>query len=397
MPTTVRAYTLKKTSNGYQIRWNENAISVRFDPRIEKLLTHGSVDEAAVMASEAWRGYQNVPDILINSDAPAPAGYVTNESTNGIYIVDPWPYENEKLAVTVTTYDEVTGRLYDADVYINPNVALNIISEDSKKRRSETYDFVSIITHEFGHVLGLGESEVPTATMWPQIKCNETNKRSLDQDDEDGVEAAYSGAAPKDSAGCGKASVGSVQTQPSIVVITAALTMMFLLVYRARSVQRRRIYAGILACGSVLCLGIPASESLLPADSAKTAKLASAMLSTPIAATHPDAVKRLDKLMAGSTRHFFGKTKTVTVSKDRGLIWTTVAVTSDQGDKVRLRLPGGTIDGITQQAGDEPPPENDRQLLVVPHSDGSIGWAHFSDGAIFGGSLGKGPAIAYSL
>ncbi len=158
-PTVASAYTLKTTSNGSQIRWAQDAISMRFDPKLERLLERESVNAASVMASEAWRGFRSVPDILINKGKPKQTGFTSDKPTNGIYLADPWPYEPEKLAVTVTTYEESTGRLLDADVLVNPKATFAMLSEyNDQCDPSGAYDFVSILTHEFGHVLGLGES-----------------------------------------------------------------------------------------------------------------------------------------------------------------------------------------------------------------------------------------------
>jgi hypothetical protein len=48
-----------------------------------------------------------------------------------------------------------------------------------------------IAAHEFGHVLGLGHSTVPTATMYPTVSTCATGNRTLDPDDIAGVEALY--------------------------------------------------------------------------------------------------------------------------------------------------------------------------------------------------------------
>ena len=46
-------------------------------------------------------------------------------------------------------------------------------------------------THEFGHVLGMGHSTVTTATMYPTMSWCTTDWRTLDPDDQSGIEALY--------------------------------------------------------------------------------------------------------------------------------------------------------------------------------------------------------------
>ena len=77
---------------------------------------------------------------------------------------DDWPYEDEgwTLALTTTTFDVETGEIYDADVEVNTfehAIGVGISAWPN--------DLESIITHEAGHVLGLGHSLDLTATMYP--------------------------------------------------------------------------------------------------------------------------------------------------------------------------------------------------------------------------------------
>jgi hypothetical protein len=56
---------------------------------------------------------------------------------------------------------------------------------------SGKYDVQSVLAHEFGHGVGLGHSTVSTATMWPKTSSGSTSKRSLEQDDKNGIIAIY--------------------------------------------------------------------------------------------------------------------------------------------------------------------------------------------------------------
>ncbi|HYT74863.1 MAG TPA: matrixin family metalloprotease [Vicinamibacterales bacterium] len=47
------------------------------------------------------------------------------------------------------------------------------------------------MTHEFGHVLGMAHSAVTTATMYPTMSWCSTDWRTLDPDDQSGIEALY--------------------------------------------------------------------------------------------------------------------------------------------------------------------------------------------------------------
>src|SRR5688572_29955570 len=52
-------------------------------------------------------------------------------------------------------------------------------------------DLQAIVTHEFGHLLGLGHSNVAGATMSPTISGNGIAARSIEADDAAGLQAIY--------------------------------------------------------------------------------------------------------------------------------------------------------------------------------------------------------------
>jgi hypothetical protein len=370
---------------------------MRYDPKLEMLLERESVNAASVMASEAWRGFENVPDILINNGKPnTPAGYNSDKPTNGIYLADPWPYEPEKLAVTVTTYEESTGRLLDADILVNPKISFAILPEYNSTCGSGSYDFVSILTHEFGHLLGLGHSSNdPMATMWPQIACDETHKRTIEEDDEMGVVAAYRGEAPDEAMGCGNASVISRRSQPSLVLITVIAAIMLWTIYRTRSVVRRRYYVAILACGSILCLGTPISENPALSSNANQKQRITTQQAERLFASHPEAIERLNKLRSASRKAFVGRISRLETENEQGVFWSTVALTSAQGTEIRVRLPGGTINGITQQVDGEPVPELGSRILIASHSDVHNQSDRFSNSVLLDSWHGSGPAVQY--
>ena len=96
------------------------------------------------------------------------------------------------LAATLTGYYHQEGSAYyidDADVYLNQRY--NYTSSRESDGCSGEYDIDGIMTHEVGHVIGLGHSNVAGATMYPSVGACDFSPRTLSSDDTAGKNALY--------------------------------------------------------------------------------------------------------------------------------------------------------------------------------------------------------------
>ena len=101
-----------------------------------------------------------------------------------------WPHAgdmNNTLGLTTVTYDPDTGEVYDADMEINSTVALTVAGPVP----SNGTDFLSIITHEAGHFLGMAHSNDDLATMYAHYQPGTTSMRNLTADDTMGICTIY--------------------------------------------------------------------------------------------------------------------------------------------------------------------------------------------------------------
>jgi hypothetical protein len=111
---------------------------------------------------------------------------------------DCWSNDTQTIAVTLTTYDEKSGIIYDSDIELNspgfffttadsgglcspPTVTMNCISTDVQ----------NTVTHEVGHLLGLDHTNNPGSTMNPRAPPGETSKRTIDPGSSDFVCKTY--------------------------------------------------------------------------------------------------------------------------------------------------------------------------------------------------------------
>jgi hypothetical protein len=212
-----QAYVIKKTKTGHAVRWSSPIVTLYVDPHIEDFFGKDVVHASLTIATDAWRDMVNVPDVVI-SDKPAP-GYQSTTRTNGIYLMNPWPFAKEQLAVTVSTYD-LDGKMIGADILVNGESDYAFLPDGEDIPAMTHHDIAAVLTHEMGHVLGLDESpDEPTATMYPYIRGGEVHQRTLEDDDHLGIEAAYKGVTfdTATKAGCTQASVLGARPSDSAV------------------------------------------------------------------------------------------------------------------------------------------------------------------------------------
>ncbi|HEU4383895.1 MAG TPA: matrixin family metalloprotease [Anaeromyxobacteraceae bacterium] len=124
---------------------------------------------------------------------------------------DPSHGDSRVIALTTVSYDAGTGEIVDADMELNawggsgpspPGFYFTCLDPPAATCGAPgqsgciSVDVRNVVTHEAGHVLGLGHSEVSAATMYPSALSGETAKRTLDPDDVAGLCAIYPSGQP---------------------------------------------------------------------------------------------------------------------------------------------------------------------------------------------------------
>lgn len=119
------------------------------------------------------------------------AGYSTRGENANIVIFreDVWPYEQRPVAFTSVTYNPVTGVILDADIEMNAEDYS--FTTGGPDKLPGDIDIQNTITHEAGHIFGLEHSDSIKATMYASSIFGETLKRTLEEDDVDGVCTIY--------------------------------------------------------------------------------------------------------------------------------------------------------------------------------------------------------------
>jgi MYXO-CTERM domain-containing protein len=189
-----RAYTLKTLPSGAAVRWHRPRVELQVMPAGSARISQPELVSALGRAAAAWSALPGTPALEVSEGT---SSTWASDGVNGVYVLERWPFTDERLAVTVSTYAEGTGALIDTDILINGEMELAVLEPedaDPEEADTERYDLVLVLTHELGHALGLDESDVTDATMWHRIGPGETARRELATDDVDGALALYSGA-----------------------------------------------------------------------------------------------------------------------------------------------------------------------------------------------------------
>jgi MYXO-CTERM domain-containing protein len=96
------------------------------------------------------------------------------------------------IAVTITTFNSMTGEIRDSDTELNLHTSDNPDGFDftTGEPRPDAADLPTVITHELGHAQGLAHSQMTTAVMWFRAGLGE-QRRELTPDDIDGICTIY--------------------------------------------------------------------------------------------------------------------------------------------------------------------------------------------------------------
>ena len=185
---SLHAYELLTTSGGKPLRWQTNKFPVRFviNQAGSADLSVADVEEAVKVSFRTW---QDVPTASITFfyGGLTAQTTMTAEGTNLVrWFESAFPFDKNSLAVTVTSFNDSTGAISDADMHMNgSSFSWAVVPTPGR------FDVQSVVTHEAGHVLGLGHTDDTEATMYADAAWAETKKRTLEADDITGVTFLY--------------------------------------------------------------------------------------------------------------------------------------------------------------------------------------------------------------
>ncbi|WP_157722083.1 matrixin family metalloprotease [Tumebacillus avium] len=109
-----------------------------------------------------------------------------------------FPLENNRNQITsgqrgTGNYLMLTASLVDSTNHtVEADIDINTSYPWKNDGSLDAYDIGNGITHEIGHLLGLDHSSDSAATMYGTSPKGETKKRTIEQDDRNGIDFLYS-------------------------------------------------------------------------------------------------------------------------------------------------------------------------------------------------------------
>lgn len=201
LPQTAEAFECSRTgtSFGASLIWTQREVPWNAGRDFFKLIDDDEAltRDVTFASFAAWEGpacsdlrfpFAGVADVQ--------AGYNDEGGPNQNVLVAVhrgWLYQTGAIAVTTTAYDPATGIVVDADIEVNA-VHFTFVDVQTSTECGDAMrkmDLRNTLTHEIGHVLGLEHPpnlpRYTEATMFASAPACETKKRTLAQDDIDGL------------------------------------------------------------------------------------------------------------------------------------------------------------------------------------------------------------------
>jgi hypothetical protein len=183
------------------LHWTRDCVTYAFnDKMFERLspLSETDVRNTFKTAFETWAdvdcGDARSPFLVDQAAATTPtskAEFVYDQPNESVVVArsrTEWAalpnHDPTALAFTLLWHDKNTGEILDVDMELNTGAGT--FANCDRGCSSRMVDLANTITHEAGHLLGLGHTAVRGATMTTTAIGAETEKRTLETDDKSG-------------------------------------------------------------------------------------------------------------------------------------------------------------------------------------------------------------------
>lgn len=176
------AYKLRTNTSGTVLVWSSQVIKLEINT--SNVPQVGGAADAVRAGVLTWTS-NGVPHKVNFKETQQSS--VSSDKRNVVqWVGSEWTYGKEVVGMTITMYKQSSGFVTETDIVLN---ARDHTWAVDPPQGSGHYDIQNVVTHEAGHLFGMGHSAVQDSTMFATTPVEETAKRSLDADDRAGIAA----------------------------------------------------------------------------------------------------------------------------------------------------------------------------------------------------------------
>ncbi|MCB0419115.1 MAG: matrixin family metalloprotease, partial [Bdellovibrionales bacterium] len=183
------------SGTGPFLRWEPEYFPIPYFVSSTTFSGMGTFVPSIVSSFETWANVNGSSVSFIGLGCSTSSENQNDGVNNVIFEASNWPFETSVIAITrnffISGDSPKAGMILDSDIIFNGvNHSFTVSNETGK------FDIQNIMTHEIGHLLGLGHEVSPEdtdATMHAMAVPLETKKRDLATNDIAGIKSAYPG------------------------------------------------------------------------------------------------------------------------------------------------------------------------------------------------------------
>lgn len=180
------SFVFSRSSKGDVVKWDTSDLIIPIRLKIDNKsnISESILSSILNISINNWNG---------NSAANIVYAGTTNEvgenQINEVYFTnDPTIFTGTGVAaITQMSFDAATGKTINADILINNNISFSSASSSSNY-------IGNVLSHELGHLLGLGHSQVKYSTMFYRLMIGQN---TLSPDDKMGAYSLYPNSVSK--------------------------------------------------------------------------------------------------------------------------------------------------------------------------------------------------------
>lgn len=240
---------------GIPLYWECSNIDYGVCPRERDDLSFDDILDAIENSFQSWEGVECEDEPLgfefLRYDDPKECdehyrlkedpSHDFSPDENLIVFVEDWDdfgYDPSAFALTSVWHNKVTGVIVGADMELNETIGRFGICGINPKKCRNVADIQNVVTHEIGHILGLGHTDEEDAAMFAESKLGDTEKRTPKKDDIEGIcniylddPVSYCSRSMKTRTYCSVGRLGSTNRNTIWVMFVSCL-IAFRLIYR---------------------------------------------------------------------------------------------------------------------------------------------------------------------